>query len=147
MSDLIRYGQEHLLAHWDTLTEDEKKNLYNEIKVKLTLFYLCSSVFCLKSYIFSSIWTLDLRKFICSDRKISRTLTPSKKSAISFAIMVKDYSHNMWHFLISWTTNIKPNTFHRIFAVVRIRDILVRIRIRILLFSYVTFGHQENIFF
>jgi hypothetical protein len=29
-----RYGQEHLLAHWDTLNEAEKKNLYNEIKVK-----------------------------------------------------------------------------------------------------------------
>jgi hypothetical protein len=45
MSDLIRYGQEHLLAHWDTLTEDEKKNLYNEIKVKLTLFNICSTFF------------------------------------------------------------------------------------------------------
>jgi hypothetical protein len=96
MSDLIRYGQEHLLAHWDTLTKDEKKNLYNEIKVKLTLFNLCSSFFCLKSQFFP-ILTLDPRKFICSDRKISRTLTSSKKFAISFAIMIKDYSHNMWY--------------------------------------------------
>jgi hypothetical protein len=30
---LDRYGQEHLLDHWDNLNEAEKKNLYNEIKV------------------------------------------------------------------------------------------------------------------
>ena len=29
----FRYGQEHLLAHWDTLAEGEKENLLNEIKV------------------------------------------------------------------------------------------------------------------
>jgi|LakMenEpi03Aug12_release.lakeMendotaPanAssembly.Ray.scaffolds.fasta_scaffold936137_1 hypothetical protein len=64
MSDLIRYGQEHLLAHWDTLTEDEKKNLYNEIKVKLTLFNFCSSffLFLLEIPIFFPIFTLDPRK-------------------------------------------------------------------------------------
>lgn len=30
--ELARYGQEHLLAHWDTITEEERENLYQEIK-------------------------------------------------------------------------------------------------------------------
>ena len=33
MMVLVRYGQEHLLAHWDTLNQAEQTNLYNEIKV------------------------------------------------------------------------------------------------------------------
>jgi hypothetical protein len=40
---VVRYGQEHLLAHWDTLTEDERSSLYNEIKVSGD--YIFSSVF------------------------------------------------------------------------------------------------------
>ncbi len=93
------------------------------------------------------ILTLDPRKFLCSDRKISRTLTSSKKFSISFAIMIKDYSLNMWYFLISWTTNIKLKTFHRIFAVVLIRDILLRTRIRIMLFSSVPFRTPRKYIF
>lgn len=30
--ELARYGQEHLLAHWDSLTEEERTNLVNEIQ-------------------------------------------------------------------------------------------------------------------
>ena len=39
--ELSKFGQEHLLDHWDTITEQERRELYNEIKV-ITFADYCS---------------------------------------------------------------------------------------------------------
>jgi hypothetical protein len=100
MYDLIRYGQEHLLAHWDTLTEDEKKNLYNEIKVKLTLFNLCSSFFLLEilHFFFHLSPGLSYVHLLRYKNLMDLTVNCSKKSAILFDIMCQDYSHKLCFF-------------------------------------------------